>query len=82
MLRRRTHEETNQETQLATRQIVVDYDRCSYCGACVPVCPPASIVLHDATILIDHATCTRCERCIIICPTGALAWSITHEAQL
>ncbi len=52
--------------------IAVDYDHCSYCGACVPVCPPDSITLHDATLLIDAATCTRCERCIPVCPTGAL----------
>lgn len=53
--------------------IVVDYDHCSYCGACVPVCPPDSITLHDATLLIDAGTCTRCERCIPVCPTGALS---------
>jgi ferredoxin len=82
MLRRRDYEGINHEAQLATRHVMVDYDRCSYCGACVPVCPSASIVLHDATILINPDACTRCERCIIICPTGALAWSTVHEAQL
>jgi NAD-dependent dihydropyrimidine dehydrogenase PreA subunit len=57
--------------------IVVNYDRCSYCGACVAVCPPDSIILHDATLLIDHETCTRCRRCLPACPTGAL----TLEAE-
>ena len=55
-----------------TETVVVNYDRCSYCGACVAVCPPDSILLHDATILIDHDTCTRCRRCLPVCPTGAL----------
>ncbi len=32
---------------------MVDYDHCSYCGACVAVCPPDCIILHDATLLID-----------------------------
>ena len=52
--------------------IVVDYDRCNYCGACVPVCPPDCITLHDATLLIDLEICTRCRRCLPACPTGAL----------
>ena len=51
---------------------MVDYDHCSYCGACVAVCPPDSIALYDATLLIDAASCTLCERCIPACPTGAL----------
>ena len=57
----------------ATRSYVaVDYDHCSYCGACVPVCPPDCITLHDATLLIDEEACTLCRRCIPACPTGAL----------
>ena len=52
--------------------IVVDYDHCSYCGACVAVCPPDCITLHDATLLIDTDACTVCRRCIPACPTGAL----------
>jgi ferredoxin len=52
--------------------ITVDYDRCSYCGACVAVCPPDCITLHDATLIIEHDLCTRCRRCIPACPTGAL----------
>ena len=55
-----------------TEFIIVDYDRCSYCGACVAVCPPDCITLHDATLIIEHDACTRCRRCIPACPTGAL----------
>jgi ferredoxin len=52
--------------------ITVNYDHCSYCGACVAVCPPNCITLHDATLFIDGAACTRCRRCLPACPTGAL----------
>ena len=60
------------ENGRASQRIRVDYDHCSYCGACVAVCPPDSITLHDATLLIEDSSCTRCERCIPVCPTGAL----------
>ena len=63
----------NSVTTAVPTAIVVDYDRCSYCGACVAVCPPDCILLHDATLLIDLETCTRCRRCIPACPTSALS---------
>ncbi len=60
-------------TPIAVRSIVrVDYDHCSYCGACVAVCPPDCITLHDATLIIDTDVCTLCRRCLPACPTGAL----------
>jgi len=52
--------------------VKVDYDHCSYCGACVAVCPPDCITLHDATLIIDTDICTLCRRCLPACPTGAL----------
>ena len=58
--------------RLSNLTIVVNYDRCAHCGACVPVCSPDAITLCEATLVIDQATCTRCERCALICPTGAL----------
>ncbi|QLQ08716.1 MAG: 4Fe-4S binding protein [Anaerolineae bacterium] len=51
---------------------IVNYDRCSYCGACVPVCPPDCITLHDATWQIAEDLCTGCRRCVLVCPTAAL----------
>jgi len=56
-----------------TARVLVDYDRCSYCGACVAVCPPDCITLHDATLIIHADLCTLCRRCIPACPTGALS---------
>ena len=56
-------------------RILVDYDRRSYCGACVAVCPPDCITLHDATLIIQPEICTLCRRCLPACPTGALTLS-------
>ncbi len=59
--------------------VLVNYDRCSSCGACVPICPPGSVTLQNATLQIDAFTCTGCFRCIYICPTGALSRIQDHE---
>ena len=59
--------------KMPSDSIRVDYDRCSYCGSCVAVCPPDCITLHNATILIAHEQCTLCRRCLPACPTGALS---------
>ena len=53
-------------------KILVNRDRCGICGCCVPVCPPASLTLHDAYLEVDHETCTECMKCIPVCPTNAL----------
>jgi MinD superfamily P-loop ATPase len=69
-LQRRGHEAA---TPPANGEIaIVNYDRCSYCGACVPVCPPNCITLHDATLQIVEELCTGCGRCMLVCPTAAL----------
>ena len=54
-------------------RIVVDRDRCLYCGACVAACPPDSIYLRNGALTIDERTCTGCERCARVCPVGALS---------
>ncbi len=64
------------------KRVAVDYDRCTCCGACVPVCPSDSVTLYNTTLRIEHATCTGCRRCIVICPTRALtalAWNHHDE---
>ena len=53
-------------------RIVVDRDRCLYCGACVAACPPDAIYLRNGALTIDDQTCTDCERCVRMCPVGAL----------
>jgi ferredoxin len=51
----------------------VDYRLCHFCGACVAVCPPDAIFLHNSALVINMHTCTACERCLHACPLGAIS---------
>lgn len=53
--------------------ILIDEELCSYCGACVAVCPENIIDLVDIYLKIDQLKCTDCARCIKGCPVGVLA---------
>lgn len=55
-------------------QLIIDHEHCLSCGACVAVCPPDSLFLHDDLALaVNHDTCTSCERCVRLCPVKALS---------
>ena len=54
-------------------RIVVDRDRCLYCGACVAACPPNAIYLRNGALTIDDQSCTACARCARMCPVAALS---------
>ena len=51
--------------------------RCTGCGRCVAVCPPAVLSLQPLVwlkraALHDAAGCTGCGRCVPVCPFGAV----------
>jgi ferredoxin len=52
--------------------ILIDYDVCDYCGACVGTCPVNVIDLLDAKLIIDQLNCIDCGICVKACPVGAL----------
>jgi len=55
--------------------IVIDKERCDFCGTCVAVCPPDAIELREADIRIDEATCTNCKLCVYVCPVETLEYA-------
>ena len=51
--------------------VIVNRNKCGYCGACVGVCPKGALELEETIIRIDN-TCTGCGVCAKICPVGAI----------
>jgi ferredoxin len=51
-------------------QILIDNERCDFCGTCVAVCPEDAIELTESTIHVVEERCSLCESCIEICPLG------------
>lgn len=51
--------------------VIVDRQRCCYCGGCVSVCPVGALHLAETRLLVDD-TCTDCGLCLAACPVGAL----------
>ncbi len=51
--------------------ILIDRDRCAYCGGCVSVCPVEALTLAETRLEVCEE-CIDCGDCISACPVGAL----------
>ena len=64
----------NPETQSSKPQLLFDYRKCIYCGAC-SVCPNGVHRFEDGHILLRNS-CDGCGLCVRNCPTEALSFSV------
>ncbi len=52
---------------------VVDFDKCTGCGACTEVCPVEAITLNDdGKACVNADDCTDCGACADECPSEAI----------
>ncbi|MBZ4654439.1 MAG: dissimilatory sulfite reductase (desulfoviridin), alpha/beta subunit [Peptococcaceae bacterium] len=55
--------------------MLVDQEKCSGCGICVPYCPAQAISIVNKKAIIDRDACLECGNCIrslvVRCPKGA-----------
>jgi digeranylgeranylglycerophospholipid reductase len=51
--------------------IIVDRNRCAYCGGCVSVCPVEALTLAETRLEVSNE-CIDCGDCCAACPVGAL----------
>ncbi|MGI6451324.1 MAG: DUF362 domain-containing protein [Desulfitobacteriia bacterium] len=56
--------------------MLIDKEKCSGCGICIPFCPYGAISLVDGIAVIDQELCVECGTCIrsrvVKCPKNAI----------
>ncbi len=60
--------------QPLSKDIKRDEDKCTHCGACVPMCPTEALVVDPKTRKVEfyNEKCIACELCIKACPPRAM----------
>ena len=62
---------SNPESQDPHHQLMFRADKCTGCGACIPVCPVSAISFKKPVVQNDRAVCTACGACVDVCPNEA-----------
>jgi len=63
------------EVQPLSKDIVVNWDKCIQCGACVAQCPVGALYIKDKKTMkveFDADKCIACELCVLPCPPRAI----------
>jgi len=58
-----------------SKDIRVNWDKCTQCGACVSICPTAALYIKDRKnmeVAFEPEKCIACELCIRPCPPRAI----------
>lgn len=61
--------------QPLSKDIKVNWDKCTQCGACVSICPTDALYIKDRRtmeVAFDSDKCIACELCIRPCPPRAI----------
>lgn len=53
-------------------RIIVDAQKCTGCGKCVPVCPVRAIKIHNEKAVMDPELCILCTSCVAECEVDAV----------
>jgi ferredoxin len=62
----------------ASREIVIDEEKCVDCGLCTGVCPTEALTLDPDSFRLKFARskCVVCEQCIPTCPVAAISTNL------
>jgi ferredoxin len=52
--------------------VVIDRDKCCYCGGCSAVCPANCLELKETRMIAQNEKCINCMACVRLCPVGAI----------
>jgi len=67
-----SRDEITKEVKLAEK-LIINREKCCYCGGCVGVCPEDALVLRETELKIDEQKCTMCRYCLFFCPVEAFS---------
>ena len=65
----------NPESISSAVEIMLEKNRCTFCGTCQRVCPKSCHAITDGDNpdhRFDNSECDRCEECVKNCPAGAI----------
>lgn len=62
--------------------IIIDQEKCTGCGLCIPVCPSHILSLKDDKARTLAERCMECGHCAAICPTQAISVPQLDEEAL
>lgn len=62
----------NPESQRQAAQLTLRAEKCTGCGACVPVCPVGARRLEKGKLAVDAQCCSVCGLCAKECPAEAI----------
>ncbi|MEG3439595.1 NIL domain-containing protein [Pannus brasiliensis CCIBt3594] len=68
----------NINVSLASREIVIDEEKCVDCGLCTGVCPTEALTLDPESFRLKflRSRCVVCEQCIPTCPVVAISTNL------
>jgi ferredoxin len=66
--------ETGVKIQSLSQNVTRNEERCTYCGACITICPTGAFELDlvSRRVTFDNEKCLACELCIKACPPRAM----------
>jgi len=62
------------DIQSLSQDVTRNEERCTFCGACVTVCPSGAFILEKGSlkVIFDNTKCVACALCIKACPPRAM----------
>ena len=65
---------------MSRNKIIIDTNKCTACGICVPVCGSKTIeILDNQLVQINPGLCCSCGHCAAICPHNAISADSDNE---
>jgi len=66
--------EAGVKMQSLSQNVTRNEERCTYCGACITICPTGAFELEPVSrrVTFDNEKCLACELCIKACPPRAM----------